>query len=254
MSLRKDSGIVLQSKVFSDSDVIFTLLGESQPKSRYIVKGIKKSKRRPIVACEQGSYIQLDYYFHINRDMYNIKELTVVNRFENAKQNYCGFLLIAYLCDLIQAFYPDGDVYHKSFKILYLALNYLNSGQYRPVLIPFFKIRILEEIGLISRELICHSCNRPFTELESCHLEAWNFEIICSDCNTISHNSKPILALLSELFYKNYKTLLADKIPISLLIELDRVLNLYIQAYLNRTIKSHSLLYKELGNHYEVYA
>ncbi|MEM7181411.1 MAG: DNA repair protein RecO [Spirochaetota bacterium] len=255
MSLKKDTGIVLHAKVFSDSDVIFTLLGESQAKARYVVKGIKKSKRRPILACEQGSQIRIDYYHHLHREVYNIKELHLINRFEVAKKGYDGFLLVSYLCDLVQAFLPDGDVYQRCYKILHAAFSYLQAEQYLPILLPFFKVRLLAEIGLISQEFFCHSCGIPVLEMAepAVHLEAWNFEITCSNCNAPPNNHIHILHLLDILFQSKYKTLLTHPVPLPVIIELDRALNTYIQAYLNRHIKSHALLYQTLGNSYELY-
>ena len=68
MSLLKKRGIILQSTTYSEADALITLLSEDGIKEKFLIKGIKKSKKRPIVASEIGTLIHIDYYYH-QKDM-----------------------------------------------------------------------------------------------------------------------------------------------------------------------------------------
>ena len=117
MSLLKERGIVVASKLMGEADAVITLLCESGNKSKYRLKGIKKSKNRPIIASEPGTFISIDFYLHKNVEIFNVKEVSVIERFENPKTSYEGYLLITYFCELIDTILPNGDSHAKCFDL-----------------------------------------------------------------------------------------------------------------------------------------
>ena len=130
MSLIKEKGIVVSSKLVGEADALITLLGESGSKAKYRLKGIKKSKNRPIIASETGSYISIDFYLHKNEEIHNVKEVSITERFEKPKATYEGYLLVTYFCELIDTVLPNGDSHARCFELFYAAMLALNAGKF----------------------------------------------------------------------------------------------------------------------------
>ncbi|MCB1157147.1 MAG: DNA repair protein RecO [Leptospiraceae bacterium] len=237
---------MLYSKILNDADAMITVLGDRSPKLKFIVKGIKKSKKRPIASCEIGSLISLDYYFHGERDFYNVKEINLIERFDYAKSSYLEYLLINYFCELLNIFLTEGEIHERGFKIAYACFNILNRKEYHPILLPYFKVKLLMELGLISYELVCHECGREYRETSGVHLNPYTLEIICRSCNNYIQENTQVVNFIDLAIHGKYAILKDMNIHSSLLIEADHLLNLYIRAYIHRDIKSEQVLYTHL--------
>lgn len=253
MSLIKEKGIVVATSIIGEADALITLLGESGSKAKYKLKGIKKSKNRPIVASELGSFISIDYYHHKNIEIHNVKEVSIIERFENPKAAYEGYLLIIYFCELIDCILPNGDSHAKCFDLFYAVLLSLNSGKFKPLLLPFFKLRLLSLLGLVSKEFTCAVCNESVLSKSSAALHYMNLEITCGDCHSPNKNQILSIRLMDKVFKMRYAILSAEEISIPVIIELDQILNDYLRSYLNVNLKAFDLLYKSMGTNYEIH-
>ncbi|MCB1177729.1 MAG: DNA repair protein RecO [Leptospiraceae bacterium] len=246
MSLDKVIGIVVDSKSIQDIDRVITVLGESGEKHSLILKGIKKSKTRPIVSTEIGSLVDINFYNHKNRDINHIKEIHIVERFENLKSIYHGFLSIHAFCEITNKLTPPGNDYKNIYDLLKAALYALNTNGFQIISIPYFKIKLLYSLGLISKEFICIRCEEDIFTKSSAYINSYNFDIFCGDCHQ-EKNRIEILKLMKAMFQKNYSILLKEDIPPSIQSELDSILNSYIRNSLNIEFKSLDILYQTIG-------
>jgi|JI10StandDraft_1071094.scaffolds.fasta_scaffold02820_12 DNA repair protein RecO (recombination protein O) len=253
MSLIKEKGIVVSTKLVGEADALITLLGESGSKAKYRLKGIKKSKNRPIIASELGSFISIDYYHHKNTEIHNVKEVSIIDRFENPKSTYEGYLLIIYFCELIDSILPNGDSHTKCFELFYAALQALNTNKFHPLILPFFKLRLLSLLGLVSKDFSCAVCEEPVLVKNSAALHYMNLEITCGDCHPPLKNQILSIRLMDKIFKMRYANLSGEEIPTPVIIELDQILNDYLRSYLNVALKAFDLLYKSMGTNYEIH-
>lgn len=252
MSLRKNSGIVLNSILAQETDIILTILGKNQPKSKYRVKGIKKSKKRPIVATEIASFITIDFYQHQKNEIFNVKDISIHQRFSNIKSSYSGFLFLNYICELINILLPDGEEYYQCFDLVLAMLETVNKLSYKPLVLPFFKLKFLSINGLISENFHCHECGKDIiTKNTGVYLDPSTLELTCFNCQSNSPNMIDIILLMKKILTTNYKKSLEEKIPIQNIIQLDKILNEYIYSYINKEIKTHKIFYNSLDVNYE---
>ena len=252
MSLLKERGIVVASKLMGEADAVITLLCESGNKSKYRLKGIKKSKNRPIIASEPGTFISIDFYLHKNVEIFNVKEVSVIERFENPKTSYEGYLLITYFCELIDTILPNGDSHAKCFDLFYAAMSVLNAGKFQPLILPFFKLRLLSLLGLVSKEFHCSNCEEPILTKNSASLHFQNLELTCGDCIPSQKNQLLSIRLMDRIFKNRFAALSQEEISLQTIIELDQVLNDYLRTYLNMNLKAFDLFYKSIGTNYEI--
>ncbi|EPG76162.1 DNA repair protein RecO [Leptospira fainei serovar Hurstbridge str. BUT 6] len=246
-ALRKAKGIVMESRILPEGDAFLRLLPEEGEVSSFRVKGIKKSKSRPIAAVEPGSLTALDYYMTQGRDTYNVKEIGLIERFDNAKKGYAGTVLVSYLVELVSSFLTEGGVHPQEYKLLYAALKELDEGGYRPIFLPFFKFKLLYVAGFLSKEISCSVCGKELGEMSSCSLEDEHFDVICGDCRTPHPDRIGLVRLIYDCLRSRYKDLKEEKISLELLKEADRLSNRALKPLLGRRLKSEAMLYESLG-------
>jgi DNA repair protein RecO (recombination protein O) len=249
MSLKKEKGIVLESRLSMEADAILTVLVESGGKFRYILKGIKKSKTRPMIVAETGSYIHIDYYEHPGKDLSHCKEVSIIDRFEKAKSDYISFLALTSICELVNKLTPEGIATEpKIFEILKAALSALDNFGFQILLLPFFKLRFLVILGYISKEFFCHSCGEDIWIKKKASIESYRFYFYCGDCKPDMVNHLHVLEVYRAIFRTKYEILKDSSISLKLVSECDEILNQYLRSSLNLSLKSPELLYQSIAD------
>lgn len=247
-ALKKTKGIVMESRILPEGDAFLRLLPEEGEVGSFRVKGIKKSKTRPIAAVEPGSLTVLDYYYTQGRETYNVKEIGLIQRFDRAKTGYTGTVLVAYLVELVSAFLTEGGSHPREYKLLLAALKELDEDGYRPVFLPFFKLKLLYVGGFVSREMECASCGKTVSEMQACSLEESHFEIVCGDCQTPPSDKLGLVRFLQDCLLLRYRDLKEKKISLELLKEADSLSNRALKPLLGKRLKSEAMLYEALGD------
>ncbi len=246
-ALKKTKGIVMESRILPEGDAFLRLLPEEGEVGSFRVKGIKKSKTRPIAAVEPGSLTVLDYYYTQGRETFNVKEIGLLQRFEKAKTGYTGMVLVSYLVELVSSFLTEGGAHPQEYKLLLGALKELDEDGYRPVFLPFFKLKLLYMGGFLSKEMECASCGKSLSEISSCSLEESHFEIVCGECRTPRPDKYGLVLFLQDCLALRYRDLKEKKISLELLKEADSLSNRALKPLLGKRLKSESMLYEALG-------
>ena len=181
------------------------------------------------------------------------KEVSVIDRFENPKGSYEGYLLVTYFCELIDTILPNGDSHTKCFELFHAAMSVLNAGKFQPLILPFFKLRLLSLLGLVSKEFHCSICEEPLLTKNSASLHFQNLEMTCGDCNPSKKNQILSIRLIDRIFKTRFANLSQEEISFSVIVDLDQVLNDYLRAYLNVNLKAFEPFYKSIGTKYEIH-
>ena len=250
MALEKKRGIILQSKTIGEADAMLTLLSEDGSKLKFLVKGIKKSKNRPIVASEIGSIVCIDFYFHANvSNVYNVKEISLEKRHDSIKNDYISTLFLFFFLELMEKTIPEGEKESRSFTLLYLALEVLEKYGSNIIILPFFKYKLLLGLGVIPKDFLCKNCGTILTEEKFAKINSSTFEATCSKCENFEDidNDIEILRFFKEITKKNYDSILKDTIPSAILLKSDKILDKYIFTYLGIETKSSEMLYRSLS-------
>ncbi|PJZ76649.1 DNA repair protein RecO [Leptospira neocaledonica] len=246
-ALKKTTGIVMESRILPEGDAFLRLLPEEGEVGSFRVKGIKKSKTRPIAAVEPGSLTVLDYYFTQGRETFNVKEIGLIRRFDKAKTGYSGTVLVSYLVELVSSFLTEGGSHPMEYKLLLGALKELDEDGYKPVFLPFFKLKLLYVGGFLSKEMECASCGKNLSEIQSCSLDETHFEIVCGDCGTPKPDKFGLVLFVQDCLALRYRDLKDKKISLELLKEADSLSNRALKPLLGKRLKSEPMLYESLG-------
>jgi DNA repair protein RecO (recombination protein O) len=247
LSLCKSKGIVLKSIHVGEADTIIHLFTDLGNKIKLIIKGIRKSKNRSALTTEVGSYLEIDYYNHKDREIFNTKEIHLIERYDKIKKNYLSFLVLNYLLELNDKLLPDNDSNDKSFKLLKGGIDSLEEYGFQMLILPYYKWKFLLIQGIVSSEFICNHCGRFHEDVDFLSLEQSSFQYICNICNSQKENNNQLIKLIKSFTTKNYKILLNESIPKELVSKLDQRLNLFMSIQFTVILKSIELLYQSLG-------
>ena len=249
MSIRKIKGIVIRSYKHND-DIFITLLSEKISSMDFVLKGIIKSKRRPVAGGEPGSLIELDYYDG-NSGVFSVKEFSLLERHDTLKSNYGGYLIILYFTEMVNSLVPPGEPGGKIYQLLYKYLDELNNGNYHALILPSFKIKLLYFLGLIPRVFLCNSCGKRIIESDTAQINPTNFDIYCGQCMNGKFESRSIIGFLQKLLHETYVNMFATDTDIEIIKMSDDLLNQYLMNYLGKELKSTREFYQHIGAEYE---
>jgi DNA repair protein RecO (recombination protein O) len=249
LALEKKRGIILQSKTVGEADALITLLSEDGSKQKFIIKGIKKSTKRPIIASEIGSIVNIDYYFHNHSNpILNVKEINLEKRYDSIKNDYLSTLFLYLFLELMEKTIPEGEKESRSFSLLEKALEGLEKSGSNVLILPFFKYKLLLGLGVIPKEYFCKKCETKILNRKSAKINFHTLEVICSDCENFDENDLEIVRFFKQMTIKSYELILQDLIPPSLLLKADRILDKFILSNLGIETKSSEMLYRSLND------
>ncbi|GBF41266.1 recombinational DNA repair protein [Leptospira ellinghausenii] len=248
MAIRKETGIIIQSKDIGDSDRLISLAGESQVRMNFISKGIRKSKRRAIISTEIGCLVEVDFYDQAEKDWKSTKEIHLIKRFDELKSDYIGTLFVFYITELTSQLYPEGENHPFLFQLLSGSLETSNTNGFRKEILPFFKIRALTHMGHFPSEFYCHTCGEEVLTKSKAYFSVDSREFLCSDCHPISKDHLPVLKLFHTMLSKKFSNVLVIFPREFEYREGDMILNQFIRSLFGKELKSYFEFYRTIGD------
>ena len=241
MSLKKIDGFIIKSFNNLGIDTIITLLPERDHVCKFRLKGLQKSRKKSQTIAEIGSYVSLEYYYKENRDIYYVKEIDLLERFENIKNNYKGYILLSYLSELLVKFLNEGEKHNKEYILFYGALQELNKNGIHSFFLPFFQIRLLKSLGFIAMESNCCFCMKPFGNHSNIGLDQKNFQFYCEACHNVITDQKQLLSFLIDCCKLKFDSVKVRKLDKNILFMINQFIFDYI-AFLGVYLKSQNML------------
>lgn len=248
MGLKKDSGIVIHSRNIGDNDRIISLLSEHEFRKNYFIRGIRKSKSRPIAASEIGSLVELNYYEREGKEWNDVKEVTLIDRFDSIKSSVVGLYFLSYVSEIASALLPEGEIHEKEAKLIRMAFQEVNTNGFYFGILPFLKIRLLTYMGIIPHEFLCMDCGEEIWLKKEADFQNSTLDLICGDCRTLQENKIHLIRFLRDCVHIRYSLLFSEVIPVSILLSSDTILNDFLDSYLGRSLKTSKEFYRMIRN------
>ncbi|MDA3900778.1 MAG: DNA repair protein RecO [Spirochaetes bacterium] len=149
MKIVSTEGIVLSSKTVNEADVVSSLFTESDGLSRFIIKGLKKSKKRHISAADPGTRIALSFYKKNGVDTYYVHNFSVMTHIFGAITSFENSMNAHLLLELIL----KSSAPHMSHPYLYTmltrALNCISETPFPFHLSLSFCVHLLKQQGIL---------------------------------------------------------------------------------------------------------
>ncbi|MBN2436101.1 MAG: DNA repair protein RecO [Spirochaetes bacterium] len=78
MIITSTEGVVLSSRISSEADIIASVFTETEGLTRFIIKGLKKSKKRDISASDPGTLLNITFYKKTGSSIYYANNFSVI--------------------------------------------------------------------------------------------------------------------------------------------------------------------------------
>ncbi|MCC5814680.1 MAG: DNA repair protein RecO [Leptospira sp.] len=248
MGLKKDSGIVIQSRNIGDNDRVISLLSETEFRKNYFLRGIRKSKSRPIAASEIGSLVEVNYYEREGKEWNDVKEVHLLDRFDLIKSSVLGLYFISYISEIASALMLEGELHEKEAKLIRMAFTEVNTNGFHFGILPFLKIRLLGYLGIIPQEFLCMDCGEEIWLKKEADIQETTLDLFCGDCRSLTDNKIQVIRFLRDCVHLKFSNLFSDVIPVPLLFSSDEILNTFLDSYLGRGLKTSKEFYRLLKN------
>ncbi len=246
MAIQRTDGIVIRMADWSETSKIITFYTQNFGKLKAIAKGVKRRKIFGNV-LELFTHLDLVYYEKQTRDLQIIKEVSLIESFQEIRENLLKIAQASYLVELVNGMVRGKEENQDLFRLLINSLKFLRSGKNEEVklLTPFFEVHLLKLLGYKPLLDYCVSCKKRIEKREvkfSAHLGG----ILCGRCQEKDKNSisisKGILPLLRYLSKTHLTKLARLKISPPMYEELKSLLHHYLTYLMEGEIKSLGVL------------
>ena len=78
MTITSTEGVVLASRISNEADIITSVFTETEGLTRFIIKGLKKSKKRDISASDPGTLLNISFYKKTGSSIYYTNNFSVI--------------------------------------------------------------------------------------------------------------------------------------------------------------------------------
>jgi len=153
----KSEAIVLRTRHFAEADCLLILLTPAEGKVRAVVKGARKPKSK------LGGHLQP--FTHVAIELVQGRSLSIVtgaqvlHSFLPLKEDLVRLSQASYICELADAFAPEGEENRPLFDLLLSSLRSLaEAGE---GLLRYFELRLLGLMGYGPEMRVCTCCRTP---------------------------------------------------------------------------------------------
>lgn len=189
-SLRVDA-VVLRHSDYGEADRLLTLYTRQRGKMRVIAKGARKIASRKAGHIEPFTHVKLQ--LAVGRDMFILTQADTVDAYLPLRDDLLLLSHAAYAVELLDRFtYENNDVENPAiFRLLTDTLSRLASGADVWLVLRFYEMRLLDQLGFRPQLFECVNCGRAIQPED----QFFSFNaggVICPRCGQGLKHLRPI--------------------------------------------------------------
>lgn len=236
----KTEAIVLRARDFGEADCLLVLLTPARGKVRAVVRGARKPKSKLGGHLEPFTHVAVELVQGRNLDI--ITGAQVLHSFLPLKEDLLRLGQASYICELADAFAPEGEENRRLFDLLLSSLRSLaEEGE---TVLHYFELRLLGLMGYGPEMRVCPSCRTPLASPGPFSPSLGGS--LCPACALKEPGALPLSPAAFQAMRYFQTTALASALRVrlepSLLKELGQVLGGYTRYILEKKPKSATFL------------
>ena len=149
MNFFKLEGIVINRREYGEGDYYLTVFTRRLGKITFVVKGIKKSKKRDQNSVDLLSKSEFSVYK--NKEKFTLSDSVTLDTFENLRKDFFKSSIGFYLAGIMNTILVEGENKEELYNLFNNSLNFLNRTDDIPkmyLLIAYFLNRVSIEEGI----------------------------------------------------------------------------------------------------------
>jgi len=176
---RKDEAVVLSARPWRETSLIISFFGREGGRFSCVAKGARRHKGGLGNAAEPLSVVRVVYSAKEGRGLQTLTAATLVAPNQSLREDAVRFACGSWLCELVMQLVPEDVPAPEIFALLRGGLEALSRTRSPLVVVRWFQIRLLDELGYGGWEGVCAGCGRPL--LEAARLSAAG-GLYCDGC------------------------------------------------------------------------
>ncbi|SHG86182.1 DNA replication and repair protein RecO [Thermosyntropha lipolytica DSM 11003] len=235
--------IILKSLDYQDADKLVTIFSEREGKIRAVAKGVKKPKSSLRAVLQPFTHSFL--YLSRGRDLDLITQGRLLDFYPRIREDLGSTLYTAYIMELLDKSLveraPLGPLYNETLQVL----NYINDKGAKSLVIRYFEIRLIQELGYRPVLEACAACGQKNLTTRFNLAEGG---VLCHDCagflKTDFMLSGEAFSLLKFLQRADWKSLDRIKASSEALSSLEQLLEKYLEYHLESRFSLKNTIYQ----------
>jgi DNA repair protein RecO (recombination protein O) len=192
MPTYQTTGIVLGRTNFGEADRIIRLITPEHGKISAIAKGVRRVKSKSGGHLEP--YGEVSLMLNTGRNLELITSARLLWYPFNLTSDYSRLSLAAMAAKLTERFAPVGEPQPALYALMREMLSVIEAGESGPLAELWFKLRLLQVVGLAPNLDRCLGCGRSDAE-SSYWFESERGGLVCTDCRGALATSMPTPAI-----------------------------------------------------------
>ena len=240
MIIVNTQGIVLRSARYKESDLILTIFTRKLGKVSAIAKGAKRNKSSLLSSSQVFSYS--NFTLKKQGNMYRVSQSETIKSFYDIAYDIDAFSYATYITSLVEGSIYENQSNNRLFVLLAQTLYlYTQKDIDKEFITKAFELKFLDYAGFKPIVNRCVNCNT--TNLKNSVFNVEEGGILCEKCKENHvYNFKidsTTIKLMDYVFRNDIITCSKAKVSKYIVNELDKILKVYIQVYIdNVNIKS----------------
>ena len=235
----KTEAIIIKKTRLGEADRILTMYTPHLGKIQAVAKGVRQPKSK------MSGHLELLTYSMVSlargKNLATVTGSQTINGFLSIKADLELTSYALYIIELVNQFTEDGIEDYPLFKMLIDALEKLSTEKNRELVLRYFEVRLLDNLGYRPQLKQCVSCRTQLKPVLNCFCPG-SGGMLCPSCSrvgnfsySLSVNGLKVFRLLQD---GDYATISRLKMPKELNSELERVIRSYMKYLLEKDIKS----------------
>lgn len=246
--LHTAEAVILNTFDFSESDRIISFMTREHGKLKGIAKGARRSRKRFVNNIEPMSHSTLVFFSNEKSELVRIDDAALIHGFAGLKTDIDRLSLGCYLLELTAEMTAEGQVLPHVFGLLTGFLHKIEGTAEAEMLVRFFEIRLLSQLGYMPHLDGCVVCRTPLTEGLTVLFSSERGGALCRACSTgspdlvgLSIGTARFLAMAARLDTDKLQRL---RPSVQCLRECDAALSDFIRFQIGKELKTRRFLDK----------
>ncbi len=240
----RSRAIIIKTMDLRETDKLVTMFTEKEGKLKAVAKGIKKPKSS-LRACVQP-FCHSAFFFSAGRELDLVTQGKLLDFYGDVREDIKRTLYAVYMMELLDKSLMDRVALPGLYATTLAVLHYLNNVNLNLLIIRFFEMKLIMNLGFSPVLNKCVICNNKHGKFQFFSLTEGG--IVCSDCaRGLTEKillSGESLSLLKLLATSNIKTIGRVRASGDALKQLEKFFEKYLEYYIERTFSLKKIILK----------
>lgn len=245
MPLFKSHAFVLRTYKLGESDQIVVFFTQQYGKIRAVGRRNHSPRRRISNYCQPLCLLNAILFGRPAQSLMRINSVDIVHPFQALQEDFTYLRSGLYLTELIDLATQEHEPLPELFALMRWGLSRLSEVEHPAMLLRFFEVRLLINMGYTPQLIFCANCMRDLPIAKG-HFSPHLGGLICTTCAPSIHRTLNVsdgtVEMLHQMIDNDSETHLEQSYETEIADELDTLLHAHLVARLGREVNSYAFL------------